>query len=295
MGVKMAMTNEKGIHHFPGHMAKALKRLAPFIKGSDLIVEVCDARAPLSSRNPFLGELIGAKPRLLVLSKTDLADPAVSEMWFSYFHEQKAIAFGSDLTKVCVLELLKKASAPLIENKRAKERRLGMKTQSIRLLVLGAPNVGKSTLINNLAHKRVAIAQNKPGVTRAEQWIKISDDFVLLDTPGILPMNYEDKRQALRLALLGSIKEEILPLDELGHELLAFLRERYPFALAKRSSIPDLRALDDERAYREIAMRRNFLALGGGYDLQKALSSFLKDFKEGAYGRISLERPDQDA
>jgi len=285
------MIREKNIHYFPGHMAKALKRLLPFIRSADLILEVCDARAPFSSRNPLLLEMIDQKPHLLILSKTDKADPKITKDWISYFHQQNLTAFGSDFTKNKVLSLLKKESEDLLEEKRAKEKRLGMKKQPSRLLVLGTPNVGKSTLINNIASKRVALASNRPGVTRAEQWIKVSEDFILLDTPGILPMNYDDEKKAINLALIGSIKSDVLPLDELASSALSFLRKAYPYLLRERYKIDDLSVKTDQEIYENIASLRSFLLSGGIRDNKKAMMTFLQELKDGTLGNISLERP----
>ena len=282
---------QKNVHYFPGHMAKALREMAPFVKNADIVVEVADARAPFSTRNPMLNELIGSKPHLIVLSKNDKADTLVTARWIAKYNQEGITCFASNLKGEKVFKVLNEMSEPLVLKKREKEKKLGMKKQPLKLLIVGIPNVGKSTLINNLAGKRVARAANTPGVTRSEQWIKLSGDFVLLDTPGILPMNYEGPLTARRLAILGSIKEDVLPLDELYRFLFVFLRENYKNCLQNRYGIEDLSKLEAEDVLEIVAKNRGYLLKNGAFDTIKATSSIFKDFQEGHFGKISLERP----
>ena len=282
---------QKNVHYFPGHMAKALREMAPFVKNADIVVEVADARAPFSTRNPMLNELIGSKPHLIVLSKNDKADTLVTARWIAKYNQEGITCFASNLKGEKVFKVLNEMSEPLVLKKREKEKKLGMKKQPLKLLIVGIPNVGKSTLINNLAGKRVARAANTPGVTRSEQWIKLSGDFVLLDTPGILPMNYEGPLTARRLAILGSIKEDVLPLDELYRFLFVFLRENYKNCLQNRYGIEDLSKLEAEEVLEIVAKNRGYLLKNGAFDTIKATSSIFKDFQEGYFGKISLERP----
>ena len=282
---------QKNVHYFPGHMAKALREMAPFVKAADIVVEVADARSPFSTRNGMLNDMIGQKPHLIVLSKNDKADPAMTSKWVSYFNEQGITCFASNLRGEKVLNVLTKMSEKLVQKKREKEKKLGMKKQPLKLLIVGIPNVGKSTLINNLAGRRVAKAANTPGVTRSEQWVKLSGDFVLLDTPGILPMNYTEPLCARRLAILGSIKEDILPLDDLYRFLFMYLRENYENCMQNRYEIKNLNDYDAEKLLIEVAKKRGYLLKDGEYDLNKATSSIFKDLQEGLFGNISLERP----
>ena len=282
---------QKNVHYFPGHMAKALREMAPFVKNADIVVEVADARAPFSTRNPMLNELIGSKPHLIVLSKNDKADTLVTARWIAKYNQEGITCFASNLKGEKVFKVLNEMSEPLVLKKREKEKKLGMKKQPLKLLIVGIPNVGKSTLINNLAGKRVARAANTPGITRSEQWIKLSGDFVLLDTPGILPMNYEGPLTARRLAILGSIKEDVLPLDELYRFLFVFLRENYKNCLQNRYGIEDLSKLEAEEVLEIVAKNRGYLLKNGTFDYAKATSSIFKDFQEGYFGKISLERP----
>lgn len=285
------LQQQKNVHYFPGHMAKALNAIGPMVKGSDLIVEIADARAPLSTRNPLLEKFLENKPHLLLLSKFDKADSNITKEWISYYKEKGLITFSSDLKHAKVLDILQRMSAPLVQKKREKEAKIGMKKQPLRLLILGIPNVGKSTFINNLARKKAAKVANRPGVTRAEQWIKVSNDFVLLDTPGILPMNYPDKEEAIRLALLGSIKEDVLPLDDLASRLFEYLKENYPASLKERYGIEDISILEEKEVLENIAKSRGYLLQGGLPDSSKACLSLIKDFQEGYLGNLTLEKP----
>ncbi len=283
---------QKNVHYFPGHMRKALNALLPMVKASDLVVEVVDARAPISTRNPLFAPMVGNKPLIIVLSKSDKADPSVTKVWVEYYKNLGISAISSDLKKEKVLSVLSRAAEPLCRAKREKEAKIGMKRQPLRLLIVGIPNVGKSTLINNLAGKTVAKAGNRPGVTRAEQWIKISNDFVLLDTPGILPMHYEDKNQAISLAMLGSIREEILPNHQLYEKLYEFLRDNYPSSMAKRYGIEDIKAIPQDAILEIVAKKCGLLLNGGEPDEEKATLRVLKDFQNSDLGNISLERPE---
>lgn len=281
----------KKVHYFPGHMKKALARLEPYVRSSDVVIEVCDARAPFSSRNPLLQELTERKPRCLIFSKNDMADPLVTKAWEEHFLEEGLPSLAIDLKKEKLVNSLKILFKNEIDDKRAKEEKRGMKKQPLRLLIVGIPNVGKSTLINNLAGRKAAISGNKPGVTRGEQWIKINEDFITLDTPGILPMNYLDKEQAIHLAFLGSMKQEILPIDDLANQLIDFLRSFYPKSLQKRYQIDDLSIIENNAVLESIGQKKGYLGVGGQVDMSKSALTLLKDFSDGLLGRYSLERP----
>ncbi len=281
---------QQNIHYFPGHMSKALEKMRGFVKSVDLLVEVVDGRAPLSSQNPLLKELAGGKPVLLLLSKSDYADPLVTKAWIELFKEEGIPAVAGNLKKDRFVKLLSDAAEPLVAKKRAKEQRYGMIPQPIRVMIIGIPNVGKSTLINNLAAKKKAKVGNKAGVTRAEQWIKLNDDFIVLDTPGILPMNYPDGAQAIRLALLGSMKEEVLPTIDLSIALIGYLKENYPQSLTERFGIEDISNMDSGLVLRLIAERRLLLE-GSNPSEEKAAYALIKEFKDGILGSISLEIP----
>lgn len=288
------MPKAKEVHFFPGHMAKALREMEGYLKVIDLVVEILDSRAPASSENPLLRGKLQNKATLHLLSKSDYSDPAVTELWLKHYASIGEKAISGNLKKANFLALLRQASNDLLTKKREKEKRFGMKPQPVRVMVVGIPNVGKSTLINNLRGKKIAAVGNKAGVTRSEQWIKLSEDFLLLDTPGVLPMNYPDKSQAVRLALLGSMREDVLPTHDLALALLDYLEANYPNCLQQRFGIEDISCEEKNAVLEKIAAKRGLLE-NGEPSLEKASYLLIKEFKDGLLGRISLERPKEDA
>ena len=276
----------KQIHWFPGHMSKALREIEGKIKIVDVVIELLDARAPLSSINENLEEVIENKKKLIILSKIDMADSNQTKLWVNKLSERYEKVLALDLTKESAEKEIAKAVFELGEEKREKDKKKGMKPQPVRAMILGIPNVGKSSLINRLASRKAAGVQNKPGYTRGEQWIKVNKDFELLDTPGVLPMNYENKDKATKLALLGSIKEEILPNSDLCMYLLKFLKDKYPLALKERFDIENITEYLD--VMNNIARRRGLLK-SGVEDIEKAEALLLHEFKNGKLGKITLE------
>lgn len=275
------------IHWFPGHMKKALNEIEEKIKLVDVVIEILDARAPISSINPEFEKRIANKKKLVVISKSDLADPLETEKWAIYLKKSVNSLFILDLTNPKSEKFISEEVKKLGAEKHAKEKAKGMKPQPIKAMIIGVPNVGKSSLINRIAKRNAAGVQNKPGFTRCEQYIKVNNDFILLDTPGVLPMNYDDKVHATNLALLGSIRDEILPNDELVKSLLKYLSKNYPNALEGRFGITDLS--DPIKVSEEVARKRGLIS-AGEYDLNKADFLILKEFKEGKLGRITLEK-----
>ncbi|MBQ9886947.1 MAG: ribosome biogenesis GTPase YlqF [Lachnospiraceae bacterium] len=277
------------INWYPGHMTKAKRAMQEDIKLVDLVIEIVDARAPLSSRNPDIDELGKNKARIILLNKSDMADGRVNDLWEEYFKKQGLFVLkinarnGSGLKQVN--SLVMEACAAKIE----RDRKRGIKNRPIRAMVVGIPNVGKSTFINSFAGKACTKTGNKPGVTRGNQWIRLNKNVELLDTPGILWPKFEDRRIGLNLALIGSIKDDILNIDELAVELIKFLTDRYPEALRARYSFD---AGDDMTENLEsIARARNCLLKGNELDLSKAATLLIDDFRSGHLGRLSLEMP----
>ena len=276
------------IHWFPGHMNKALNEVENKVKLVDVVIELLDARAPLSSINENLEKLIQNKKKLIVLTKIDLADQNATKVWVEELKKKYDSILTLDLKNNGAEAILSKAVINLGKDKWAKEMAKGMKPQPIRAMIIGIPNVGKSSLINRIAKRKAAGVQNKPGFTRGEQWIKVNKDFLLLDTPGILPMNYENQKKAAHLALIGAIREEILPNETLGEMLLEYLKNQYPSALKDRFDIETVG--DRLTVLNQIAERRKLVDSVGQNDLLRAEALLLKEFKDGLLGKITLEK-----
>lgn len=280
---------QKNIHWFPGHMQKATREIEEQVKIVDVIIELLDARAPLSSRNEKLYKITQNKKRVLILTKKDLADDVITEKWKEYFTSLNYQVVCADLNEKKLIKVIEEKINILGRDKREKEIKKGMKPQPIRAMIIGIPNVGKSTLINRISKRNAASVQNTPGHTKSQQWIKVDNAFELLDTPGILPANYENKEYAINLALVGSIRETILPIEELADILLNYLRKYYPETIKNRYVI-DFNEKDDNNSILcKIALKRGFL-LKQEPDVSKASSLLLKEFRDGILGHISLER-----
>ena len=275
------------IHWFTGHMNKALNEVENKVKLVDVIIELFDARAPISSINENLAKITTNKKKLVVLTKIDLADPVQTKKWLEVLAKQYDAILSLDLKSANAESLLSKAVISLGKDKWAKEMAKGMKPQPIRTMIIGIPNVGKSSLINRLAKRKAAGVQNKPGFTRGEQWIKVNKDFLLLDTPGILPMNYENPKKAANLALIGAIRDDILPNEQLGELLIQFLKAYYPDALKARFDINEI--TDRISVLNQICERRKIVNSVGDNDLLRAEALLLKEFKDGLLGKITLE------
>ncbi len=281
----------KDIHWFPGHMKKAKDEIKEKVKLVDVVIEIVDARAPISTRNLELEELCLNKPRLILLSKQDLSDLKVSEDWIKYYKDQGfevlLVNLNSNNTKQIEI-----AVNSLAKDKKEREKRKGIKPQPVRAMIIGIPNVGKSTFINKLSKSKRAGVENRPGFTRAHQWIKVSDTFELLDTPGILPKKYDDKETSINLALIGSINENILPSIDLSMLLIMFLSKYYPHSILDRYGV-NIEGVDNEEesmhVLEEIAKSRGFLTKSG-LNIEQASKTLLNEFKNGLLGKISLER-----
>lgn len=280
--------NRQQIHWFPGHMKSAMSKIQEVLKVVDLIIEVGDARAPISSLNPYLKPLLKDKTKVLVFSKLDLADDTYFDTIKEYYKNDYQKVLFLDLKKKRDIDLLTKSIADTPTKKKEKFLRLGLNPPSLRALVVGIPNVGKSTLINSLSKSRKAGVGNIPGFTKSQQLIKVSKDLELLDTPGILPPNYDDRYTATRLAYLGSIKTDILPLDDLVLSLTDFLLERYPTRLESRYavSIKNKTALE---YLGEVALARHYLKRAGEPDLERAMKMLLKEFQSGDLGKVNVD------
>ena len=281
------MATIREINWFPGHMRKALNRIQEKLKQCDGVIEIGDARAPFSSFPDYLDRLTEGKLKVFVFSKIDLADPVCLESQMKRMKEKGIVPFCLDLRdKKSGKEILSFLSQ-VRTSQDQKYQKLGFPLPIKRFMVLGIPNVGKSTFINSLSGKKKAAVENKPGKTRQEQLIHVSDKVYIFDAPGILEPNYEDKTVIAKLALLGSVKQDILPLIALSDFLLDFLKEKYPESLVKRYEV--LITGENEEIFQEIAKKRGFLLSKGVLDVERARKLLLNEFKKGQLGRISLD------
>ena len=276
---------------YPGHMTKAKRMMQENMNLIDLVIELVDARLPLSSRNPEIDDLAKNKSRMILLNKSDLSDERANKKWFDYFEEKgfHVVMVNSQSGKGVkeVTAVVNEACKEKIE----RDRKRGIVNRPIRAMVVGIPNVGKSTFINSYAGKACAKTGNKPGVTKGKQWIRLSKSLELLDTPGILWPKFEDQQVGLRLALVGSMNDEILHMDELAVSLIDYLKEHYKGVLNSRYNISeDIKSFD---MLTEIAKERQCFKSGNEPDYMKAANLLLDDFRKGRLGRISLEVPNK--
>ena len=280
------------IQWYPGHMAKARRMLAESVKLVDVVIEMVDARAPASTRNPDFDDLFGAKPRVVVLNKADLADPEATRAWIRAYRARgwDAISFSANAGKGVkeAVSLVERAARPVVERMKAK----GV-NKTVRAMIVGIPNVGKSTFINRLRGSAAAKAGNRPGVTRGKQWIVVGPYLEFLDTPGMLWPKFEDKEAARRLAFLGSIRGEIMDNERLSAELLEFLRDRAPEGAKARLKIDMDAEKSGEQLLEEACRRRGWLLPGARPDTERASALILDEFRSGKMGRLTLEAPVQ--
>ena len=274
---------------YPGHMTKAKRQMQEDIKLIDLVIELVDARIPLSSRNPDIDELGKNKYRLILMNKADLADKKKTEQWSAYFKEKGFFVVSLDARTKNSMKTITDIVMEACKEKIERDRKRGIKNRPVRAMVVGIPNVGKSTFINSYAGKACAKTGNKPGVTKGKQWIRLNKNVELLDTPGILWPKFEDQMVGLRLALIGSIKDEILNVDELAVELSKFLTVHYPGLLNKRYEVAAAQEITD--MIYEVAKNRNCMLKGGEPDYSKAAALIIDDFRSGKLGEITLEDP----
>jgi ribosome biogenesis GTPase A len=272
---------------YPGHMTKARRQIQEDIKLIDLVIELVDARVPQSSRNPDIDELGRNKYRLILMNKADLADPEGTKRWSAFFREKGYSVIALDARKKNGMKQITDAIMEACKEKIERDRRRGIKNRPVRAMVVGIPNVGKSTFINSYAGKACAKTGNKPGVTKGKQWIRLSRDVELLDTPGILWPKFEDQMVGLRLALIGSINDEILNADEMALELIGLLTAMYPGVLSERYTVDE--KLEPVQILYGIAENRKCIGRGGELNYSKAASLLIDDFRSGALGRITLE------
>ena len=277
------------IQWYPGHMTKAKRAMKEDVKLVDLVIELVDARAPLASRNPDIDSLAAGKGRVILLNKADLASEKANAVWITYFESQGFQVMKIDARAKATLKQLNALIQEACKEKIERDRRRGILNRPVRAMVVGIPNVGKSTFINSFPGKAAAKTGNKPGVTKGNQWIRLNKTLELLDTPGILWPRFEDQQVGLHLALIGSINDQILNKDELACELISLLEKDYPQVVKDRFGIENVEE-DRVKVLEEIARSRACLMKGGELDLARASALLLDDFRAGKLGRISLEK-----
>ncbi|MCM1027082.1 MAG: ribosome biogenesis GTPase YlqF [Roseburia sp.] len=274
---------------YPGHMTKARRMMQENIKLIDLILELVDARIPLSSRNPDIDELGKNKSRVVLLNKADLADPACNALWIKWFQDRGAYVLEVNSRNGTGVRAVNGLVQEACREKLERDRKRGIVNRPVRAMVVGIPNVGKSTFINSFAGKACTKTGNKPGVTKGKQWIRLNRNLELLDTPGILWPKFEDQQVGMRLAMIGSMNDEVIVMEELACDLLKMLRELYPDAVRERYGV--LWQESEAAVLEEIARSRGCYTKGENLDLKKAADILTDDFRSGRLGRMTLERP----
>lgn len=295
------MSEAAHVQWFPGHMAKTRRIMASNLKLVDAVVEITDARIPYSSRNPEMKRIVGAKPRLVILNKADSADPDVTSMWLDYYAKKGITAMATDCRSGKNVNKFYPKLKELLSDDIEKWNSRGMTGRPIRIMIVGIPNVGKSSFINRLAGSRLAKVEDRPGVTRGKQWVKLEDGFELLDMPGVLWPKFDDKLVGERLAFTGAVKDDIMDMEYLACRLLEYLNDNYRELLVQRYNIStdDIPPADDETAgcvvgyeiLERIGRKRGFLVSGGEINTERAAITVMDEFRSGKIGRLSLEKP----
>lgn len=277
------------IQWYPGHMTKAKRMMQENMKLVDVVIELVDARAPVSSMNPDLPNIAGDKPKIMLLNKIDLADPKRTEYYQRHFEKEGWAVMGVNSQTGGTVKQVPTLIREVLKEKIERNRRRGLINRPLRCMVAGIPNVGKSTFINQLVGKASAKTGNRPGVTKGKQWIKLKNNIELLDTPGILWPKFEDKSVGIKLAMIGSIKEEILDSEGLALRVLDFMKENYPKQLAAKYPIEGIRDKESHDLLGAMAVLRNMLKKGGEPDTDRMATMLLEEFRNGKLGRMTLE------
>ncbi|MFD2729103.1 ribosome biogenesis GTPase YlqF [Enterococcus camelliae] len=274
------------IQWFPGHMAKARREVGEKIKFVDLVFELVDARLPLSSRNPMLDQIVQHKPRIILLNKADLADEGQTKKWINYFESLGYPALACNAKEANTTKAILAKAKHTLQEKRARDRERGIQPRAIRAMVLGIPNVGKSTIMNRLVGKKIAQTGNKPGVTKGQQWLRVGNELELLDTPGILWPKFEDQEIGKKLALTGAIKDQLLHLDDIALYGLEFFATFYPGRISQRYG---LSSTDEQLTAPDLLMDLT-KKMGFREDYERASERLLLEIRQGKLGRFTLDR-----
>ena len=284
-------SNQNQIHWYPGHMAKARREIGEAVKQVDVVIELVDARIPRSSRNPVLNEIIADKPRIIVLNKSDLADKNENQKWINHFKAKNQVAIETNSNQGLGMKKVVDAAYELMKEKLERKEKQGMVGASIKAMIVGIPNVGKSTFINKVAGKSTAETGNKPGVTKRNQWVRLNEKIQLLDTPGVLWPKYDDEMTARHLAYIGTIKDAIIDIEELALFLVTELLDTNKENLFERYKISeDFEYEMPLEVLEEIGRKRGCLVKGGEIDYTKVANIILDEFRTGKIGNITLEK-----
>ena len=276
---------------YPGHMTKARRMMEENIKLIDLVIEVVDARIPMSSRNPDIDNLAKNKARLILLNKSDLSDERLNAAWIEYFKSQGFFVLKINSRTGAGIKQINATVAEACKEKIERDKKKGIMNRPVRAMVVGIPNVGKSTFINSYAGKACAKTGNKPGVTKGKQWIRLNKNIELLDTPGILWPKFDNQEVGKRLAMFGSMNDEVIHLDELALDTIKYIMQAYPNNLNERYGVDENQ--EALQIMEEIAAKRGCLKRGGMVDYEKAALIIMDDYRSGRLGRITLESPEQ--
>ena len=283
----------KTIQWFPGHMAKTRRAIAANLKLVDAVVEIIDARTPMSSRNPEIDSLTSSKPRIVLLNKCDHADANATNAWVNFLKKENVTALAVDCKSgKGINKLLPTLKSTVLKELMEKRERNGMTGAPVRLMILGIPNVGKSSLINRLAGSKRTKVKDRPGVTRVKQWVKLKDNTELLDMPGVLWPKFEDQSAAVRLAFTGAISDDILDIETLAMKLLSYLAENYPQSLTERYKVEPEESDDGLSLLEKVGKKRGMVISGGEINTERAAITVLDEFRSGKLGRITLEMPE---
>lgn len=280
------------IQWYPGHMTKTRRQMENDVKLVDLVAEVVDARIPISSRNPDIDAMVGDRPRLIIFNRADQADPAITERWVTWFRQRGWGVLETDAKGGRGVGQFSSAAKQVLKDKLVAWKAKGQIGRPIRAMVVGVPNVGKSTFINKVAKRKSAKASDRPGVTRGKQWVSVDAGLELLDTPGILWPKFEDETTGLHLAFTGAVKDEITDVEGLACALLELLRNRYPKALEVRYKLTDVDGLQGWELLEQCARKRGMLVSGGEVNTERMANVLLDEFRGGKLGRFTLEIPE---
>ena len=283
--------DQMNIQWYPGHMTKTRRQMEADLKRVDAVCEILDARIPISSRNPDIDSICGTKPRIVIMNRMDLADPAATKQWIAYFREKGMAAIATDCKTKRGINDFQPAVRSLLKEKIARDAAKGMR-RAVRVMVVGIPNVGKSTLINQISGRKGAKAENRPGVTRGKQWVTVDNGLLLLDTPGILWPKFEDPNVGMALAFTGAVKEDVIDLEELACRLMELLWKHYPDAVKTRYGIDMAEDTPGYKLLEAAGKKRGFLLARGEINTERMAKVLVDEYRDGKLGHFTFEVPE---